>query len=236
MSSGIDWAEIDTVLLDMDGTLLDLHFDNHFWLEHVPMRYAALEGLSLPDARDQLFARYGAVRGTLDWYCLDYWSSNLGMDIVALKQEVAHLIDVHPHVLGFLDAVRAAGKTTVLVTNAHPASLALKMARTPLGGHLDVVLSAHAFGLPKEVPAFWARLRGQQPFDPARTLLVDDNLHVLESAREAGIAHLRGVRQPDSRGAVVESGAFALIGGFDELMPEAQFAGAVASQGAGRRV
>ena len=26
----IDWTSIDTVLLDMDGTLLDLHYDNAF--------------------------------------------------------------------------------------------------------------------------------------------------------------------------------------------------------------
>ncbi|HBT55971.1 MAG TPA: haloacid dehalogenase, partial [Pseudomonas sp.] len=32
----LNWNAIDTVLLDMDGTLLDLHFDNHFWLEHMP--------------------------------------------------------------------------------------------------------------------------------------------------------------------------------------------------------
>ena len=31
-----DWQEIDTVLLDMDGTLLDLHYDNYFWLTHIP--------------------------------------------------------------------------------------------------------------------------------------------------------------------------------------------------------
>ncbi|MCP4043692.1 MAG: haloacid dehalogenase, partial [Gammaproteobacteria bacterium] len=34
----INWNSIHTVLLDMDGTLLDLHFDNQFWLEHVPLR------------------------------------------------------------------------------------------------------------------------------------------------------------------------------------------------------
>ncbi|MGB9670400.1 MAG: GMP/IMP nucleotidase [Halothiobacillaceae bacterium] len=219
MSMGLDWREIDTVLLDMDGTLLDLHFDHHFWLEHLPRRFAEREGLPVPRARDELLARYNAVRGTLDWYCLDYWTASLGLDVIALKQEVAHLIAVHPQVIEFLDAVRASGRRAVLVTNAHPASLALKLARTPLGGHLDVVLSAHAFGLPKEAPGFWARLRRQQPFDPARTLLVDDNLHVLESAREAGIRFLRGVRRPDSRGEEVVADGFELIEGFAELLP-----------------
>ena len=42
----LPWSDIDTVLLDMDGTLLDLHFDNHFWLEHLPQRYAELHGVS----------------------------------------------------------------------------------------------------------------------------------------------------------------------------------------------
>ena len=27
---------VDLVLLDMDGTLLDLHYDSHFWLDYVP--------------------------------------------------------------------------------------------------------------------------------------------------------------------------------------------------------
>ena len=36
----IDWDSIDTVLLDMDGTLLDLHFDNYFWTEHLPDIYS----------------------------------------------------------------------------------------------------------------------------------------------------------------------------------------------------
>ena len=27
----VDWTEVDHVLLDMDGTLLDLAFDNDFW-------------------------------------------------------------------------------------------------------------------------------------------------------------------------------------------------------------
>jgi len=35
--SSINWSEIDTILLDMDGTLLDLNFDLHFWMEYLPL-------------------------------------------------------------------------------------------------------------------------------------------------------------------------------------------------------
>jgi len=123
----IDWQRIDTVFLDMDGTLLDLHFDNHFWLEHVPERYAQARGLAPEVAKAQLLARYRDIEGTLEWYCVDHWSRELGLDIALLKQEVEHLIAVHPHVLDFLEALERRGKRRVLVTNAHQKALALKL-------------------------------------------------------------------------------------------------------------
>ena len=193
-----NWSAIDTVLLDMDGTLLDLHFDNHFWLRHVPRRYAESTGLSLAAATDELMQRYKSVEGTLDWYCVDHWSRELGLDIVLLKQEVDHLIAVHPHVLEFLGALQQIGKRRVLVTNAHQKSLQLKLQKTRLSGYLDAVISSHDVGLPKEDPRFWAALQEMVQFDPARTLFVDDSLSVLRSARQYGIAWLLGISLPDS--------------------------------------
>ncbi len=193
-----DWSLIDTVLLDMDGTLLDLHFDNHFWLQHVPRRYAESRGLSLAAATEELMQRYRSVEGTLDWYCVDHWSRELGLDIVLLKQEVDHLISVHPHVLPFLGALEKAGKRRILVTNAHQKSLQLKLQKTRLSGYLDVVISSHDIGLPKENPEFWVRLQESVQFDPLRTLFVDDSLPVLRSAQQYGIAFLLGISLPDS--------------------------------------
>jgi putative hydrolase of the HAD superfamily len=215
----IHWEQIDTVLLDMDGTLLDLHFDNHFWREHMPRRYAEERGLPLLDARAELMARYKAVEGTMDWYCLDYWSEQLGMDVAALKEEVDHLIAVHPQVVVFLDAVRAGGRRAVLVTNAHMKSLRLKMQHTRLAGHLDAVYCAHDFGRPKEDPQFWALLRTAEPFEPARTLLVDDSLPVLCSAEDYGLGALLCVHRPDSRAPDKDVGAFQAIRSFADIMP-----------------
>ena len=50
-SSAVDWESVDTVLLDMDGTILDLRFDNWFWLELIPRRYAAARGLEVADRK-----------------------------------------------------------------------------------------------------------------------------------------------------------------------------------------
>jgi putative hydrolase of the HAD superfamily len=215
----LDWQHIDTVLLDMDGTLLDLHFDTHFWLEHVPLRYAEKHALDLHDAKQQLYPRFQRVEGTMEWYCLDYWSRQLGMDIAELKYEVEHLISIHPHVIEFLDDVRRNNKFMALVTNAHMKSLELKMERTRLGGHFDAIVCAHDFGLPKEAPEFWMRLQEKLSYEPARTLLVDDSLPVLRSAHEYGIKYLLAVYQPDTKSPPKDVGEFAAIQTFDDIMP-----------------
>jgi putative hydrolase of the HAD superfamily len=203
----------------MDGTLLDLHFDNHFWLEHVPRRYAEHHGIDEVAARDYLMGRYRDIQGTLDWYCVDHWSQELGLDIALLKEEVEHLIAVHPHVVDFLTALHAAGRRRVLVTNAHQKSLQLKMRRTRLDGHLDQVVCAHDLGLPKEADAFWTRLHDHVAFDPARTLFVDDSLPVLHAARRHGVAHLLAVLLPDRRQSPREVTEFAAVQDFAALLP-----------------
>ncbi len=215
----IDWNQIESVFLDMDGTLLDLHFDNHFWLSHVPQRYAEQHGLSHEAGRDALAPRYQNVAGTMNWYCVDYWSRELQLDIARLKEEVAHLIAVHPHVENFLQALRLTGKRVVLVTNAHHKSLALKMQRTRLASHFDAVICAHDLGIPKEHPDFWEKLQAVEQFRSATTLLVDDSLPVLRSAKDYGIAHLLAVYRPDTRLPDKEVGEFAAIRDFRDILP-----------------
>jgi len=215
----IDWQRIETVFLDMDGTLLDLNFDTYFWLEHVPLRYAEKHGVSVEEAKAYLMGRYQSMLGTIKWYSIDYWTEELELDIALLKEEVDHLIAVHPYVTDFLDAVRGVGKRVWLVTNAHMKSLELKMNRTRLGGHFDRLVCAHDFGLPKEQPQFWERLQELEPYDPERTLLVDDSLPVLRSAREYGIGWLLAVFEPDTQQPRRDVEEFDAIETFRDILP-----------------
>ncbi|MGD2117802.1 MAG: GMP/IMP nucleotidase [Chromatiales bacterium] len=218
VSSNLPWSEIDDVMLDMDGTLLDLHFDNHFWLEYVPHRYAEDRGMPYELAREELLQRYRRIEGTLEWYCVDHWSRELGLDIALLKEEVDHLIAVHPHVVDFLEALQAAGKRVSLVTNAHQKSLALKMRKTRLDHHFDYVISAHQLGYPKEQQAFWHCLHAQLPFVPQRTLFVDDSVSVLHSAQQYGIAHLIAILKPDTRSPHRQVKGFTGVSDFSALL------------------
>lgn len=217
----IDWDNIQYVLLDMDGTLLDLHFDNHFWQEVIPLRYAADRGLDVITAKRVLTPIFRRNEGSLNWYCLDFWTRELNIDIAVLKRDVAHLIAVRPHVIRFLDALRTAGKRSILVTNAHPKSLALKLERTRLGSHLDAIVSAHDIGHPKEEPAFWGQLQQHQPFVAENSLLIDDNLTVLRAARHYGIRHLLAVHRPDTRRPPRDTAEFAALRDFREILPGA---------------
>ncbi|CDF81752.1 GMP/IMP nucleotidase [Pseudomonas sp. QL9] len=214
----LNWSAIDTVLLDMDGTLLDLHFDNHFWLEHLPQRYAEHHGVTRAQADAELLPLFRDHAGQLNWYCLDFWSRELKLSIRDLKREVAHLIALRPDADTFLAALRNAGKRVVLITNAHRDSLSLKMERIELAPYFERLISSHDYGFPKEDPQFWQALHADLGFDPARALFIDDSLPILRSARAFGIGHLLAVREPDSRQGPKDTAEFAAVEDYRALL------------------
>ncbi|MBD8576599.1 GMP/IMP nucleotidase [Pseudomonas syringae] len=207
----LPWSEIDTVLLDMDGTLLDLHFDEHFWLHHLPQRYAELHGISVAMAWLEIKPLFVDHAGTLNWYCLDFWSRELKLPIRELKQEVAHLIALRPDAETFLAALQGAGKRVIMITNAHRDSLSLKMERIELAPYFERLISSHDYGFPKENQQFWDALHADTAFDPARSLFIDDTLPILRSARTYGIAHLLAVSEPDSSKGPKDTEEFAAV-------------------------
>lgn len=224
------WDRIDVVLLDMDGTLLDLQFDNYFWLQLVPQRYALRHSLTLDAARAQLTPRFLARQGTLDWYCTDYWSRELGLDIAGLKHEIREQVQFLPGAERFLATLREHGRQheqhgrrralrTVLVTNAHRDSLGIKAQQTNLTRYFDAVVSSHQYGFPKETAQFWRKAQDELDFDPARTLFVDDSLAVLRAARQHGIAQIFAISKPDSAQDRRQIAEFPAVAAIADLLP-----------------
>ncbi len=214
----LDWTAIDTVLLDMDGTLLDLRFDNYFWQDLVPRKFGEARGLTLAAAQAELVPRFAEHHGRLQWYCTDHWSRELELDIAALKRAAREHIGWLPGAQQFLRALRQRSKRLLLVTNAHRDSLAIKHEQTGLGEYFDALVSSHQYGHPKEHASFWQALQREHAFVRERTLFIDDSLPVLRAARAYGIAHLIAVTHPDSTQSVRECDEFNSVPSVAQLL------------------
>ena len=212
------WDAVETVLLDMDGTLLDKYFDDYFWERLLPEEYARRYRLDIREARHKLLSRYKQEEGKLTWTDLDYWSEEFDIDIPALKEQIHHLIAVHPHVEEFLQFLQKGDKRIHLVTNAHYKTLDLKLKKTEIGKYFDSVVCAFDIGLPKEDNAFWEKAAKVIRFNKETTMLVDDTENVLLSARAYGIRYLILKARPSSRGELRTSEQFPAISYFKELL------------------
>ncbi len=217
ISPNFSWQEIDKLFLDMDGTLLDKYFDDYFWEQFVPETYAKKNGIDFTSAKTVLMNSYRTVESTLVWTDLDYWAERLGLDIPHLKKEIDHLVQIRPHVLPFLDHMKAMGKDLYLITNAHPKALAVKMDKVNIRGYFKQIICSQDVGVAKEQVEFWDRLQQLLPYDRTRTIFADDTENVLFSAKEYGIRHLVHIAKPSSKLATKYSTHFPSIASFGEL-------------------
>ena len=215
----IDWTQIDEILLDLDGTLLDLNFDLHFWLEYLPIIYSEKHKVRIDDAKNILYKILDAEIGTLNWYCLDFWRNKLDLDIVQLKRNVSHLIQVHPNVDEFLTQVKLINKKIYLVTNAHRKTIKLKMQATKIEHYFDDIISSHDFGFAKQQQHFWHELTRNIGLKKERAIFFDDSQDVLHAARKFNISQIIAISKPSSKLDAKEVFGFINIENFSQIMP-----------------
>lgn len=214
----LNWDEIDDVLLDMDGTLLDRHFDNFFFEEELPRRYALLHGLTHEGSRDRLMAMYRSVEGELAWTDLDYWTEQVGIDVVALHKELDHLVGFLPSTETFLRDLKILGRRVTILTNAHQAGVDVKIAKTGLDRHVDRIVTASEVGYLKMRPAYWPACQQLVGFNPERALFIDDDEGCLAAAKQFGIAHLVHSAKSSSQLPPVPSASFRSVENLSTLM------------------
>ncbi len=213
----IPFKEIKYVLLDMDGTILDRYFDDYFWEHLVPEKYAEKHKITFGKAREDLFKRYKAHEGTLNWTDIDFWSRELAIDILALKEQIRHLIEIHPHVEDFLKMLKAWKIKSFIVTNAHYKVLDMKLKKTELGKYLTGAITSFDIGFPKEKIQFWQKAEQKLNFSKEETLLIDDTLEVLKTAKKFGIKYLIYKAKSNSKVEPLPSTEFTTILDFSEL-------------------
>ena len=214
----IDWQSIHTVFLDMDGTLLDLHFDNHFWLEHMPKRYSEKNNIPHEQGKHILMKYSASTQGSLDWYCLDHWTETFDIDVVTLKHEIADKIAIRDNVIPFLQHLNTLKKRVVLLTNAHSNSVKLKFSYIEIESYFDRIITSHDIGLAKEENGFWEALSLHEKFDKDQCLFIDDNFDVLDNAYKFGIKNLLTISKPDSQKPINKSHNYIAIDDYQQLI------------------
>ncbi len=214
----IPMNEIKYVLLDMDGTLLDKYFDDYFWEHLLPEKFAEKKNISFGRAKEELLKKYKAHEGTLNWTDIDFWSGEVEIDIPALKEQIKHLIEVHPHVEDFLKMLRHRKKKVFLVTNAHYKVLDIKLKKTEIGKYFDEAITSFELGYPKEMPEFWEKAQRRLGFEKEKSLFIDDTKAVLRTAKKFGIKYILYKAYSSSKAEKGTSREFPLIHDFRELM------------------
>lgn len=218
MIKEIPLNDIQYILLDMDGTLLDLYFDDYFWGHLVPETYAEKHDMSFGVAKDYLYKTYKSHEKTLNWCDIDFWSKELRLDIPALKEQIRHLIEVHPHVIDFLKLMKKQKKKIYLLTNAHYKTVKIKFRKTRIGEYFDDVLCSFNVGHPKEYIEFWQKAQKRLKFDKEHSLFIDDTEDVMKTAREYGIKYLLFKTHASSKLEPKKTKDFLTIHDFRELM------------------
>jgi putative hydrolase of the HAD superfamily len=201
----------------MDGTILDLHFDRSVWHHRLPEKISVAAGVSLNVASDMIKNKLEPLKNTLNWYDLSYWSKEFKLDIGDIEIEMSHLIAPRPGAIEYLKKIKGSS-LMVLASNADPASMDRKLSLTGIATYFDIIISAHEVGFCKEELKFWEKLQTQIGFLPSKTVLVDDNLTVLKTAKTFGINNLFGIKNPSSQGTPVTDAEFQLINNFEEIL------------------
>ena len=193
------WDLIETFFLDMDGTLLDLAYDNYFWHEHIPDLYSKREKTTFKEAKIILEDMYKKKRGTLEWYSIDYWSDILSINLKLEILNTKNKITIFPNSVEFLQTLRKNKINTILITNCPRDMLDIKITQTKLWSYFNKIVSSHDYGFAKETENFWNILNKNIIYNEEKTFFIDDNENVLKFAEKNGIKNLISINYPDSR-------------------------------------
>lgn len=214
----LNWQDIDTVLLDMDGTLLDKHFDDTFWQSYVIEKYAEKNCLSYKGAQTFCDEKFKEAFNGHDWTQTTYWSSTFGLDIIALQNELSHLIKALPSTIYFLNFLRSNDKKVIMVTDSDLPSLQLKLKQVNIREYFQHFFHSTSMGIAKTELDFWPSLHKKYNFDPIRTLFVDDRDNILQIASDFGIKHIVAMASPSSNSPTKFSKKHPSIASFTEII------------------
>lgn len=202
----------------MDGTLLDLAYDDFIWNHLLPIRYAEIHQCTIEQSKTTLFEFYQEHNHTLNWYSSRFWTAKVGVDVLAMQIEYKDKVKKREGCLELLNYLKENGYSIWLATNADAAGLKLKLEKTHLADYFDVIISSETIGHAKEFVEFWEILAKQHPFDAKTSYFIDDTEKVLNGAKKFGIHNLFSIQQPSSDNAPRTEFAYPMLNNLTDLI------------------
>ena len=183
------FKDIECLLIDMDGVILDNAYDNDFWQNQIPEVIADSKGIAFDDAKRLAIQIFNYKKNTKDWYDVDYWSNMLDIDIEAQKRSEKSFsrISLYDGVIDTLSVLKNKTKM-ILITNAHRKTLNIKLEKYNLTPYFDEMVCAHELNYVKEDIQLWYMLRSKYRLDYEKTLLVEDTINNINVGLSAGIS------------------------------------------------
>tara|TARA_B000000477_G_scaffold119756_1_gene120519 strand:+ start:389 stop:1042 length:654 start_codon:yes stop_codon:yes gene_type:complete len=183
------FKDIECLLIDMDGVILDNAYDNDFWQNQIPEVIADSKGIEFDDAKRLAIQIFNYKKNTKDWYDVDYWSNMLDIDIEAQKRSEKSFsrISLYDGVIDTLSVLKNKTKM-ILITNAHRKTLNIKLEKYNLTPYFDEMVCAHELNYVKEDIQLWYMLRSKYRLDYEKTLLVEDTINNINVGLSAGIS------------------------------------------------
>ena len=183
------FKDIECLLIDMDGVILDNAYDNDFWQNQIPEVIADSKGIGFDDAKRLAIQIFNYKKNTKDWYDVDYWSNMLNIDIEAQKRSEKSFsrISLYDGVIDTLNVLKNKTKM-ILITNAHRKTLNIKLEKYNLTPYFDEMVCAHELHYVKEDIQLWYMLRSKYRLDYEKTLLVEDTINNINVGLSAGIS------------------------------------------------
>jgi putative hydrolase of the HAD superfamily len=183
------FKDIECLLIDMDGVILDNAYDNDFWQNQIPEVIADSKGIAFDDAKRLAIQIFNYKKNTKDWYDVDYWSNMLDIDIEAQKRSEKSFsrISLYDGVIDTLSVLKNKTKM-ILITNAHRKTLNIKLEKYNLAPYFDEMVCAHELNYVKEDIQLWYMLRSKYRLDYEKTLLVEDTINNINVGLSAGIS------------------------------------------------
>ena len=206
--------DIEHILIDMDGVLLDTKYDNYFWQEYIPYIYSKKNNISLEQAIKITHSLFNYKKNTKDWYDLDYWTNILDIDVTKekKKKETMKKIKLKKNVIATLEDLKNKNKKLYLVTNAHKKTLDIKLSKFTLNEYFDTIICSHELRYVKEDIQFWYILRQHLNLDYKKSILIEDTIDNINSAYHAGLKSIYVNNMNDNHPTPISK-----IGDFSEL-------------------